>query len=684
MRPSARFLAFILAIFAWLSLAPDAARAEDGTEVVVVIDNSLSMGRKYGWGGRQRPPSDPDRRAQLAALILEGLVRGTDDRLTIVPMHGPQIAAGDPGSIRDMGLYNTTPYVEPLTRAREILEASPRTDRLLVFLTDGMPTDYHDPARGPQILGTDRRPMPFDVVALGVLPGEMDGDLPTAAMGFLRQVVIEEQDAVRVGRSEDLVDAMTVAWARALGSKPESGRLKPGESRTFRVGRYVTEVLVAVAGEGPTGPFVAGLTTADGEAPAKVSGDNRCATCKPPAIHYDTWRLPHDPTTEDQVTLRLDRGRGDVTYGVILRYDLAARIELPDEVIAGTELEVRGWLDFRGTRVDDPTFFSEDGFTVTARIGGEDVQLTHEGEGRFSGKIPAPVEAVDTRATVTLTFRSDWMEERTRDDLAVVRPPQFRATAPPLDLGSWKGQRGATERCGEVLLTGDRPAGMPITPSFEGVPADIVLGVTPLGPDGEILDHSDTDRFRVCARAPGCCGELASTEATAITFAVDHPLVEGGPVRVPLTFQVEAVSWFTCWWPWLLGLLLLLLLIFVILGFLRGHDFDPDLTVRVAGSERQLSRATAVVLREQPRGRRGFYRNARVCLTSSGEFVATPSRAAVHVEAIRGGTRFHLRAPLERKDRRTRKMVPVTEEEALDGPTTGMVYQCGGLWMRFE
>ena len=31
-----------------------------------------------------------------------------------------------------------------------------------------------------------------------------------------------------------------------------------------------------------------------------------------------------------------------------------------------------------------------------------------------------------------------------------------------------------------------------------------------------------------------------------------------------------------------------------------------------------------------------------------------------------------------------RKMVPVTEEEALDGPTTGMVYQCGGLWMRFE
>jgi len=665
-------------------LLPGRAQAADGTEVVVVIDTSYSMGRSYPWGGQQRPPSDPDRRAQLAALILEGLVRGTDDRLTIVPMHGPTIQAGEPDAIRDMRLASATPYLGALGKAREILEASPRTDRLLVFVTDGMPTDYSDPARGPSILGTDRSPMPFDTVALGVLPGQADGELPRSAMEFLRNIVHDPSDAVRVRRSEDLVDAVTSAWARALGSKPESGRLTPGESHTVRVGKYVTEVLVAVAGDGPTGPFVAGLTTSQGEQEPDVTGDNGCERCEPPAIHYATWRLPHDPTLEDQVTLRLDRGRGDITYGVILRYDLAARIELPDQAIAGTPVEVRGWLSFRGTRVDDEAFFADDGFTATAVVGEQQVELTHQGEGWFSGTVEAPLDAVDSTADVELRFRNDWMEERTRAGVQVVRPPQLDATASVLDLGTWPGERGPTERCGEITLTGDRPEGMALAPTFVGVPEGMVLGVTPLGPDGEALDHSDTDRFRVCARAPGCCGDLRSSELTAVTFSVDHPLVEGEPVRAPVSFHVQPTGFLTCWWPWILAAVLLALLLFILVGILRGHDFDPDLTVRVAGSERQLSRATAVVLREQPRGRRGFYRNARVCLTTSGEFVAHPRRAAVHVEAVKGGARFHIRAPLERKDRRTRKMVPVTEEEALDGPTPGVVYHCGGLWLRFE
>lgn len=263
-------------------------------------------------------------------------------------------------------------------------------------------------------------------------------------------------------------------------------------------------------------------------------------------------------------------------------------------------------------------------------------------------------------------------------------PPKLDATADAVDLGTWRGTRSRTERCGEILIRGERPSGTPLDPSFEGVPDGIVFEVTPLGPDGEPSTTGDSDRWRICAQAAGCCGAAESTDATAVSFAVDNPLVEGEPVRASVRLRVEPTGFWVCWWPWLLGLLVLLLLLVILIGLLRGHDFDADMTVRVAGSERQLARATAVVLREQPRGRRGFYRNARICLTASGEFVARPSIAAVHVEAVKGGTKFHLRGPLERRDRRTRKMTPVTADEALDGPDNGVVYQCGGLWLRFE
>lgn len=670
-----------LLLLAVAVLLPSVGRAEPGTEVVVVLDNSLSMSRNYRWGPRFYPASDPDRRAQLAALILEGLVRDTDDRLTVVPMHGDPIQAGDPDALRAMRTYNRTPYRKPLGVARERLVASPRADRLLVFVTDGLPTDYRDPAEGADILGDDP---PFDVVSLALLPDELEGELPRQAMGFLTQLTPDPDAIVRVRRAEELVDAMTTAWAAALGSKPESGTLAPTEARTFRVGKYVTEVFVAVAGASPSGPFVAGLTTEQGEQPPRVSGDNGCPSCRPPATHYATWRLPHDPTVEERVTLRLDRARGDVTYGVILRYDLAARLDLPARVLAGDPVPVRAFLDFRGERVDDPTFFAEDDFAVVASLGDVEVPLTAEPGGWFTGEIEAPGGLVGQDARIDVTFRNTWMAERTRGRVRVEAPPRIDLSAPPLDLGTWRGARGPVERCEVLTLAGDRPDQVVLTPAFEGVPDDVTLTATPLAADDTPASSGATSRWRICAVSAGCCGAATSTDATAVVFTPDNPLVQGTPPRTSVRLKVEPTGFLTCWWPWLLGLLLLLLLLFVLIGLFRGHDFEPDATVRVAGSERQLNRATAVVLREQPGGRRGFYRSARICLTATGEFVRKPGLAAVHVEAVRGGTRLHLRGPLERKDRRTRKMVPVTEEEALDGPITGVVYRCGGLWLRFE
>lgn len=680
------WLAVVLILGAWLLPAAQ-AHAAPGTEIVVVIDTSCSMGSTYKRDGRAIPPSDPDNQALLGALLIEALTRGTDDQLTVVPFHGAAQRDPTPAGLKSLGIHAATPYLPSLRQARQVLEASPRTDRMLVFLSDGGPTDYDDPRQGRSVIGAGRSPAPFDTVVLGLLPEAIPSTDVLDAERYLSALVDDRADYVRVRQASDLVGQFTTAWARALGSKALTGSLQAGESHTFRIGRYVTEVMVVVTGSSPSGPFAASLTTAEGPTAPKVEGDNRCDRCRPPNTHYRVWRLPHDPDTEGEATLTLDRARGDVTYGIILRYDLDARIELPEAPIAGGPATVRASLSWRGQRFDDPRFFTEDDFAAVARVDGTEVVLTHVGGGLFEGDVAVGEEGVGRDVPVTVLFRNAWMEARTTGAMRPIRPPRLSLRAEPdrVDLGTWRGERRPTERCQVVQLVGDRPAGMSLAPTFDGVPDDIVLSAVPLDAEGVPTEDGDSDTWRICATASGCCGDASSSDATRVSFDVDNPAVEGGPVRVAVRFDVAATHWLTCWWPWILGALLVLVLVWLIVGFFRGNDFHPDATVRVAGSERQLPRATAVVLREQPRGRRGFYRSARVCLTSTGEFVASPSKAAVHLEATGSGdARFHLRGPLERKDRRTKRWTRVTEDEALDGPTTGVVYRCGALFLRFD
>ncbi|MFK7930337.1 MAG: hypothetical protein AB8H79_19265, partial [Myxococcota bacterium] len=505
---------WLLAVFSVLAV-PAVARAADGTEVVVVLDNSCSMDSTYSWNRKPRQPTDPERRAILAGLILEGWIRGSEDRITIVPMHGDDITSGQADRLAGLKHFRATPFQEPLRHARALLEASERTDRLLVMVTDGMPTDYDTPGAGVSLLEPSRQPMPFDVVALALLPDDADADLVTGALGFLEPVVGEAGEVVRVQQAQQLVPAMTESWANVLGSKPVSGTLRAGQAKTVRVGRYVTEVLVVASANAPSGPFVSRLTASDGEKAPDTQGSTACKHCPSPATHFQTWRLPHDPETETDLTLAFDRGRSDVTYGFILRYDLDARLELETAAIAGGSTTIRGWLSWRGTRVEDDRFFSEDEFSATLQVNGQDIPMKHVGEGWFEANVPVPAGRAGTELPVGLTLKNTWLETSTSAGLNIIAPPTIDLRADALDLGTWSGERGKTSRCGEVRLIGERPPGFPIVPRFEGVPDGIVFEATP-------VDADDT-RWTLCAHAQGCCGDAASTDETAVYFSVDNP-----------------------------------------------------------------------------------------------------------------------------------------------------------------
>lgn len=641
-----------------------------------MLDNSCSMVQEHtADNGLRRPAADPDRRAVLGAQIVEGLTAGTDDDLSVLafPVRAKTgvLELDGADAIRDTAPATGTWFRGPLTRARELLDGSDRRDRMLMVLSDGAPSDLEDPAEGRALLGLDDPSSGFDTLVLGLFP-EADPE----AERFLTAMARSPGDYQRVVDGSEVVTHFTEGFARALGSRAITGTLQPGGTTRFEVGRYVTEVMAVTSTTERSGAYTATLARGGKPVPSRRTGDNGCSRrpgyCDGPRMHFEVWRAGNDPGRSSDWSLSVASAGGTIAYGMILRYDLVAELEPLPVAKVDTPTPIRARLTWNGETFDDDAFFTRDDFSASVLVGGERVPLAPAGGGVFEGSF---TPRSSRSLPLLVQFTNTWMSKSARGRLEVVKPPELTLEAPGIDFGQWRGGRWATSACRPLTFSSNHrydPAATSF--AFEGLP------------DGASVQiDRDGDAWTACLRAKGCCSDLVSAgEAALVATAVD---AEGSQAtaRVPLTFHVDRTGFLRCWWPWLLALLLLLILVWFILGWVRPHDFDEDLTIRIAGSERQLSRSAALVLREQPRGRRGFYRNARVSLTHTGDFVARPRNAAVWIEAVGAGeTRIHLNGLLEVKDRRTRKWVPVDEETAADGIRTNIVYRLGDIHFRFQ
>lgn len=682
----------LLALWALIAACLSPALAAPGTEIALVLDTSGSMAfSSTDDQGRRYPPNDPERAAVLGALIVEGLVRGSADRLSVIGFPESQGAAppvvtrAEP--IRELPYVNHTLFKAPLAEARRRLDASDRDGKLLLFLTDGNPEDLPpggDTAADAFGLGTAGE---IDTFAIGLYGSDVVRD---TARFHLDALARTPDDLALISDPADVVPAFTRGYARALGSRPETGTLPPGGSATFEVGRYVTEVLVFVASEVRGPAFSATLTGPGGAVPVQAAGDDGCganarvlppAVCGAPRRHYQVFRAASDPAVASSWTLSVDRAAA-VRYGVILRYDLEAALAVDPTVRVGQSLPVEARLLFRGATFDDAAFFASDGFAVEARIGDELIPLTHAGGGRFTGTW-TPAAPSQGALPAVVTFRNTWMEKRDRKQVLAegFLPLTLRPTPSPLVLGSWRGGRRWTERCGRVSLAGSENAD--VVPVRCEVPALAEGRVTCAPqPDGATAQPLT---WEVCVAARPCCGAVpAPGEALSVTFVGAHPHYASGAVAVPIDATVSPTGFLRCWWLPIALALGLAWLLFVIVGWIRPHGFDPGLSVKVAGSEKDLKRTTALVVTEQPGARRGFYRNARLCLDGEGNGIRGTRQAVIVVVAGPAGTtRWAKAAGLERRSRRTRKWEPVPAEELREGVVPGEEYRVGGLYFRF-
>ena len=686
----------------WLSLT--VAHADPGNEVVILLDNSCSMvdGTQVMGTDERLPPNDPERAAWLAVQIVEGLVRGSEDALTVVAF-GDE--ADDPArvvrsgpAIRDLPYGGQTWFRPSLAAAADAMDASKRSRRIFVLFTDGSPSDLVDVSAfqtAVQAVKADATAV-IGLYASDVQAAMAQPYLDAAAPTPSDLTVI---DATQPDVMQQLVRSFTAGYARALGSKPESGTLRPGGEVRLDVGRYVTEVLVSTASVQPGSAFTAELSGPNGRVDPRARGDNGCPfryanpnlvdLCTPPRRHFTTFRAANDPFKASTWTLRLPNAPGEVEYGVILRYDLTPTLSMPAKARVSDEVPVEASLLFRGQTFVDEAFFAADNFRVTLTVGDAEVPLSHQGQGRFGATF---VPQVSGNFEARVRFENDWFHVDAPSPIAIegFLPLQLQPTPNPVDLGVWRGERGRSERCETLDLTGNLNADrVPHRCEVEGQAADAVLtcaadpdsrATLPNGQPGQPL------RYTVCVTASGCCGALP--DADAVPFQVrlrgDHDHYAADAVHIPVRFQVEPTGLLRCWWVELSTVAGVLFFLWAAWGFLSPASFDPSLSARVAGSAVALRRASSVVLAEQPGGRRGFYRPARFCLMADGTATRKPGPAMLVVEARGRGTMRFRKAPgLERQDRRTQKFQPVPEDDLALGPDAGTVYRIGSLYLRF-
>lgn len=688
-------LGLVVVLSSLASPSPAAAQPSGGagpTEWVLILDNSSSMsgGMKFRMNNDPEitvPPADPDRLSVLATLIFRGLL-SPDDKLTILTFESggvgryrelpPTVA-----DIRALSFNMSTPFTGPLKRARDILTRSRLSSKKLLLFTDGSPSedDPLSPQQARALLGMDPNPPApgsgapvspgpgFDVLSLG-----LSANIPH--LRKIQQDFLSALGPVRpIQTPREIVTGFTDVLAAHLQSRPLTGRLDPGGTYSFPVGKYVTEVLVSMASEQRMPLFSAQLL--DGGRPMAVkeeAGDNGCAS--PPCHTYRVLRTPHDPDQKGKLSLRLDRAAGPVAFGIILRYDLMAEIvTAPSRTRVGEEFEVTARMLWRGRTFTDADFFAADGFAAQLELGDTKVPLTRRSDGTFVAKI----KALDPGSLpLVARFSNQWLQLTGSAPLTVEGwlPLFLKATPNPLDFGRWTGERGSSRRCATLSLAGSTNADrVPL----EAVGSELPEGLALVVPSPLTVASDATE---VCIEVKGCCGDVRPLPTSRILLRGQHPHYHPEALPVALLFSVGKTPFIVCWWRVIAAIAGTLFLIFLLVGFLRPYDFDSVEVIRLAKTEAALQRTTGRRLSDLPGGKRGFYRHARVAFDSTGN---TPQRlrdAAIIVRATKSDPLIIVRGTVEHKDPRTRKW------EALPSPLPpgtlrrSVVYRSGDIYFR--
>ncbi|MCA9670754.1 MAG: VWA domain-containing protein [Myxococcales bacterium] len=630
-----------------LGSAPAMARGGDSAlQMVIVLDDSGSMRR-----------TDP-RRLSITAAEIAAQLTNSGDSVALVPLNlrptrlrpGGRNVRPLLGRLRALQRRSVqTIYDRPLSRAMKLLGGGAGV-KLLLFLTDGEPDPGPNRDRAQALVDQEKflRELAARCGATRIYPVLL-GTLGTRWQSLFETVARRSHGKLfSVAQSGDkLIQAFAEIYAQQLGSKVVVQDLLDGEHTLARMDDYVRYANVVILSRG--GTFT--VTLPGSPAPRKVidNGHDRGSNAKP-VYHYVEKLRPSGPA---DLKIKL-AGAGSYRALLIWDYDLALHLDPPHAAkLSGRGAVVRGEsggyelvakLTRRsnsGAVIGKQKFLA--GVNVRALICASGARARErckpgpklalrcdKGACAYRGFFVPPTPGTYQLAAIArrrrrgkLVFELPSVEKHT---VTIGRGGALTASGGkgPLSIDQDKdSSKGPWQACQDwTVSTGGmtRPVRVKIDASALSLPDGVRFGVNGASGDTVVLRPGDR-KLQVCLGAskvlddPGLSkrsGKIALRALDASWFS------KGAAVAfVPVTVEIKPRGFWNRYKRLLLylgvGLLLLIFLIWLIRGFVAPHPFPEALKVNWGKSIDRLDR-NEMPVSELSQAKRGFYRNAQLCV----------------------------------------------------------------------
>lgn len=406
---------------------------------------------------------------------------------------------------------------------------------------------------------------------------------------------------------------------------------------SFEMKRHVDEAWIVVYGEDSLGDV--SIDGPNGSLKADYASDRW-----PGAGAYRVAYL--ERPAAGRWTVRASGGGPGVAYAVVQRSALTPVLLEPKRTISGAKVLLVAAIraGAGGELITDPEVLRD--LNVTLQMQGQTITLHDRGEegdaaaadGRYSG--PA-VFTGSGSVPVRLRAQSP-LVDRTADATVDVSGT-FRHTGPPIEVDLGVLGAGAVA-CRQLEIGGEHQGVVPFAlKALRRPPAGHTLDIRfpdgTLQPGSKAVTAKRDDRVEVCLttsdRAPSSssAGEPWLELHVAGSDAPDHNVI------IKLRWQVNGLS-FRERWLWLILLIAtVLLLLFIALGFLLPHRFQPGLALVFVPERDELDEQTPEPIRQWSGVRIGFYRNARAFLHPDYRVSGSPRGALASLHAEKRGAR---------------------------------------------
>jgi hypothetical protein len=412
-----------------------------------------------------------------------------------------------------------------------------------------------------------------------------------------------------------------------LVSSQPSFELKPNVEEAWIV-TYGDDSLGDVRMEGPQGSAVADFA-ADRWAGA---GAYKVAYLKRPAA--GRW------------TLHVTGGGPGVAYAVVQRSELTPVLLEPQRAASGTPVLLVAGVQAgaHGGLITDPEALR--GLTVTAELEGKTVSLVDDGtqgdavprDGRFTARVTFHGMG---KVPVRIHIRSPLVNRVASATVEVYG--MFRNTGGPVDV-DFGALSVNSESCRPLVLHSEHSGGaLPFElRALREIPPDhrleLRMAAGALSPNGGALPLDPGDRLQICLRTLARAPSSSALGEPWLELRVAGAAAADQRITLRLRWQVHGLSFWQRW-AWLILLILaLLVLCFVIGGYVVPQRFQGALAVTYVPEREDLDEQTPQPVKQWRGVGIGFYRNARAYLQPDFRLSGHPQGALASLHAEKGGT----------------------------------------------